>query len=96
MSINESVTISRSCNDNLTRLYLGDNITIWFSYETPVAFAISGEGTFKSENIWSRTTQRHLDSIPGHELKREEFKKRLARLMGKIGTATNRVTPRTK
>ena len=96
MSINESVTISRSCNDNLTRLYLGDNITIWFSYETPVAFAISGEGTFKSENIWSRTTQRHLDSIPGHELKREEFKKRLARLMGKIGTATNRITTRTK
>ena len=93
---NDPVTISRSCNDNLTRLYLGDNITIWFSYETPVAFAISGEGTFKSENIWSRTTQRHLDSIPGHELKREEFKKRLARLMGKIGTATNRITTRTK
>ena len=96
MSTNDSVTISRSCNDNLTRLYLGDNITIWFSYETPVAFAISGEGRFKSENIWSRATQRHLDSIPGHELKREEFKKRLARLMGKIGTATNRITPRTK
>ena len=96
MSINESVTISRSCNDNLTRLYLGDNITIWFSYETPVAFAIRGEGTFKSENIWSRATQRHLDYIPGHELKREEFTKRLARLIGKIGTATNRITPRTK
>ena len=93
---NDPVTISRSCNDNLTRLYLGDNITIWFSYETPVAFAIRGEGTFKSENIWSRTTQRHLNDIPGHELKREEFKKRLARLMGKIGTATNRITPRTK
>lgn len=93
---NDPVTISRSFNDNLTRLYLGDNITIWFSYETPVAFAISGEGTFKSENIWSRATQRHLDDIPGHELTQEEFTKRLARLMGKIGTATNRITPRTK
>lgn len=92
----DPVTIRRSFNDNLTMLYLGDNITIWFSYETPVAFAISGEGTFKSENIWSRTTQRHLNDIPGRELGREEFQKRLARLMGKIGTATNRVTPRTK
>ena len=50
----------------------------------------------KSENIWSRTTQRHLNDIPGLELEREEFKKRLARLMSKIGTATNRITPRTK
>ena len=64
MSINDSVTISRSCNDNLTRLYLGDRITIWFSYETPIAFAISaiqtsGANASKIKPLATIITHRH-------------------------------------
>lgn len=86
-------SISRSENDNLTRLYLGERITIWFSYETPVAFAISGEGTFKQEKgRHSRTTDRHLNTIPGTALEREEFDTRLARLLETLNAALDNST----
>lgn len=76
------IEIHRSENNNLTRVYLGTNLTIWFSYETPVAFAISGEGTFKSENIWSRTTGRHLNTIPAKvTLEHAEFTRRLNQML---------------
>lgn len=88
------VSIRRSFNDNLTQLNLGPHITLYFSYETVIAFSVSGEGTFKSENVWSRTTQRHLNDIYGHTLAHDEFEKRLGKLMSKVGTAIKRV-PRT-
>lgn len=81
-------SITRSQNDNLTRLYLGERITIWFSYETPVAFAISGEGTFKqSKGRHSRTTDKHLNSIPGTALEGEEFDRRLRSLLDTLNAA---------
>ena len=86
-------SITRTENDNLTRLYLGERITIWFSYETPVAFAISGEGTFKQEKgRHSRTTDRHLNTIPGTALEREEFDRRLARLLETLNAALDNST----
>ena len=86
-------SITRTENDNLTRLYLGERITIWFSYETPVAFAISGEGTFKQEKgRHSRTTDRHLSSIPGTSLGREEFDQRLRELMNTLNAAIDNST----
>lgn len=91
-----STRINRDKTGNFTRLYLGENITIWFSYQTPIAFAINGEGRFKSESRWSATTKRHLSEIAATELPTAEFEKRLAKLMGKINTATNRITPNTK
>lgn len=83
-----STEISRSHNNNLTRLYLGKHITLWFSYETVVAFAVDGEGTFKSKNIWSQTTAKHLKSIPAREtLEHSEFEAKLDALLAKIETA---------
>lgn len=88
-----ALELDRSHNNNLSRLYLGDHITVWFSYETPVAFAVNGMGTFKSENVWSGTTKKHLASIPGIILERDEFEKRYNKYMSKVSTAVNRITP---
>lgn len=42
-----------------------DNVTVWFSYETPIAFFVQGvEGRLiVSENIWSRTTAKHINQV---------------------------------
>lgn len=86
-------SITRSENNNLTRLYLGERITIWFSYDTPVAFAISGEGTFKQvKGRHSRTTDRHLNTIPATTLDTEDFDRRLARLLETLNAALDNST----
>jgi hypothetical protein len=59
-----SIGITRSMNDNLTRVDVGD-LTLWFSYETPVAYLAPGEERQVSENVWSATTSRHLNDIDG-------------------------------
>lgn len=38
-----------------------DNISIWFSYQTPVA--IYSDSLYISKNIWSPTTGKHLNVI---------------------------------
>lgn len=58
-----------------------NNHNLWFSYETLIAFCehrISNM-VFISENIWSRTTAKHINMIKEislfdfKQLKREEF-----------------------
>ena len=79
------IDIRRDFNNNLTEVRLGPNITLYFSYETIVAFAVSGEGTFKTRKMrYSKTTARHLNSIAGHALEDEEFDARLQRLLDRI------------
>lgn len=65
---------------NLTRLNI-NNGYIYFSYETPIAFT-KGDTVVISENIWSRTTGRHLSRVKEDneifvELSNEEFKEEL-------------------
>ena len=52
-------------NKNLRKL-ITDDYTIWFSYETPIAFQ-ADYGTiatkFVAKNEWSNTTGRHLGII---------------------------------
>ena len=82
------IEISRDFNDNLTRVYLGEHLTLWFSYETIVAFAVDGEGRFKTRKMrYSKTTARHLNSIAATELDDEDFDKRLSRLLATLGAA---------
>ena len=38
-----------------------DNVSIWFSYQTPVA--IYSDSLYISKNIWSPTTGNHLNII---------------------------------
>ena len=84
---NTGVELSRSFSGNLTRIYVGREVTLWFSYETIVAFAVRGEGTFKSRNVWSSTTGKHLNSIPAQVLEPEEFEHRLDSLLARINSA---------
>lgn len=54
---------------NMTEVEVNENVTIFFSYKTPVAAFVSGEGYLKTEKKWSVTTSRHinkwLDKIGG-------------------------------
>lgn len=49
---------------NFTEVQVGD-LTVWFSYRTPVAFHTPASGTVVRENDWSNTTGRHLSHIDG-------------------------------
>lgn len=60
----KDITLSRSLNNKLTEVQIGTT-RIWFSYETPVAFSLDYNTPVVSQNIWSQTTNRHLNSIDG-------------------------------
>ena len=45
----------------MTVLEPNDNLSILFSYETPVAAWISGRGYVKTDKFWSVTTSRHIN-----------------------------------
>lgn len=61
---------------NFFRLNLWD-LTLWFSYKTCIAFEIDGVA-YKSDNIWSKTTNKHLNEIFAEEVPNKEFENRLA------------------
>ena len=57
-----------------------DHLSIFYSYATPVAFRHYGSLTV-SQNVWSRTTGKHLTQIDGgfkkDRVPHEEFEKLL-------------------
>lgn len=44
---------------NMTEIHVG-NVTVLFSYETPVACHVEGQGFFKTSEKHSSTTSRHI------------------------------------
>lgn len=50
---------------NFTTVYT-DNMTLWFSYTTLIAFRVGAEKVVH-ENSWSNTTGKHLNQIDGGE-----------------------------
>jgi len=53
-------------SSNNTRVDFG-NVTVWFSYVTPVAFQVGHNDIVVHENDWGRTTGKHLNAIePDH------------------------------
>ena len=67
------VTIHRSMNNKLTQVSLG-RLTLWFSYETIVAFMHMGVKKV-TENVWGTTTGRHLNAIqPNKKLRMDHNK----------------------
>ena len=61
---------------NQTELELPSGITVFFSYKTPVACHIPGEGYAKTDKQWSRTTSKHI----GQFLSRNGFSGNMDRL----------------
>lgn len=76
-----SIEIEKSHNDKCTEIYAGD-VTLLFSYETLVGFAVPGVGRVKSENVWGSTTGKHLNIWPARfeKVPREAFEKAVAEL----------------
>ena len=55
---------------NMNELHIGDNV-ILFSYSTPVAALVPGEGCLKTEIFHSDTTSRHISKwLDGIEAKK--------------------------
>ena len=55
------------------------NLTLYFSYDTVVAFNFKGQ-QYISENLWTRTTEKHLSRInsdKSRRIKRDIFEKLL-------------------
>lgn len=59
-------------------------LTIWFSYQTPVAFQDDGKIVFCRRNDWGPTTGKHLNAIQPDHKKRifsNDFEEQLAEVM---------------
>lgn len=54
--------IQTECNGNLVTVNLG-YATLWFSYNTMIAFHFAGQKKVVSENVWSKTTGKHLNML---------------------------------
>jgi hypothetical protein len=74
-----TVSIERPMN-NLTIVTIGSDLEFAFSYETVVAFRAPtnpGGSWVKSENVWSQTTGKHLNYLPGERIPWGDFEDRL-------------------
>jgi hypothetical protein len=70
------------------------SLTLWFSYQTIIAFQGAGFGTVVHENYWGPTTGKHLNWIDcgdkeakAKRLSGDDFKLRLAAALGNIATS---------
>ena len=45
---------------NMTEVDMGD-VVVMFSYSTPVAALVKGDGYYRTEKKWSMTTSRHIN-----------------------------------
>jgi hypothetical protein len=73
--------------DNFTEVTIGD-LTVWFSYRTPVAFMYPGEGRVVAENEWGPTTGKHLNYVKegkADRIPRAEFLARLDAIVAREG-----------
>jgi hypothetical protein len=64
------------------------NLTVYFSYKTPVAFHTPQDGTVCRVNDWAQTTGKHLNWIEPDKKKRipsDEFEKRFAETLKRYG-----------
>jgi hypothetical protein len=43
-------------------------LTLWFSYETPIAYRIPGHAIVVRQNDWGATTGKHLNAVDGGQL----------------------------
>jgi hypothetical protein len=50
----------RQIASNMTEVEI-DNVTVLFSYKTPVACHVEGEGYYRTACRWSQTTTRHIN-----------------------------------
>lgn len=65
---------------NFYEVQMGD-LTVWFSYETPIAFKKTNDITYVRQNQWGRTTGKHINMVKANntcvEVTGEEFEQML-------------------
>jgi len=70
---------------SVTKL-MGPKVTVWFSYETPVAVHQHGLGIRVRQNSWGSTTGRHMNLLDGGDkakrLSSEDFEALLSQVVG--------------
>lgn len=54
-----------SLGPNQTEIEVGD-VTVLFSYKTPVAFHVTGKGYFRTKERFSSTTTKHINKWLQH------------------------------
>lgn len=80
------VKLSNQGTPNKNIVYIG-KLTLYFSYETIVAFASPKTGFVCRENSWATTTGKFLNEIcPNHKerISSEKFEKELNKLLKRI------------
>lgn len=72
----------RQLSAHLTCVDVG-MVTLWFSYNTCIAFKEYAKAPVLSENEWSTTTGKHLNQIGDKSLRipREEFNQKLGEVL---------------
>jgi len=78
---------SSNYGSHTQRIEVG-NLTLWFSYDTVIAFRTPNAGFFIHENVWGPTTGKHLNWIDPNKkrrLKAEDFDSRLDATLKKHG-----------
>ena len=64
-----------------------NNLTLYYSYNTIVAYEYIGEGLVCSENVWGVTTGKHLNWIQPNKKARfeySEFSEKLTKLLNSL------------
>jgi len=51
----------RNIGSNQTELEIGQDVLVFFSYQTPVAAFIPDQGYIRTNHKWSRTTSKHVN-----------------------------------
>jgi hypothetical protein len=65
-----------------------DNLELWYSYRTIVAFRAPGYGLTVRENDWGPTTGKHLNAVEPDKSKRisgKEFERQLSEVLKSFG-----------
>lgn len=78
-------TIEKYAGPNAVRVQIG-NLSVWFSYKTPVAFYHHRTGLVVRENDWSNTTGRHLNAIDSDKAVRYDSETFKAAFNGLLAT----------
>lgn len=71
---------------NQAIVHVGE-LTLYFSYETCVAFQVNGSEIVCSENVWSNTTGKFIDSLcPDRKARYSnlDFEQMLGKAIGKV------------
>lgn len=68
-----------------------DDLTVWFSYKTPVAFRKGSGPRVVRENSWGPTTGKHLNAIDGGDKKSRVSGEEFERLFDEAMNAERKV-----